>query len=107
EQLLQREITPSVVQELFPNIDGCGLRICSIAEGVRNLYISKGIRGGLWDYCSGEVILREAGGFISDLEGNEIDYRTPDGLLSHGALVTNDKALHDKVVQIQRELAHN
>ncbi len=107
EQLLERAITPSVVQEFFPIVDSCGLRICSIAEGTHNLYLSKGIRGGLWDYCSGEVILREAGGIISDLEGNDIDYRTTDGLLSHGSLVTNDKALQEKVLQILRELAHN
>ena len=50
------------------------MKLCKIAEGVCNLYLSTGIRGGLWDFCSGEVIVSEAGGFVSDLNGNPMDY---------------------------------
>ncbi len=99
EKLLGYEITPQVLQQVFSTIDSCGLRICSIAEGWNNLYASKGLRGGLWDYCSGEVIIREAGGTISDLNGNPIDYRSENARINHGAIVSSDKELHDRALQ--------
>ena len=91
-------------KELFAVIDSCGLRICSIAEGRCTLYISLGIRGGIWDYCSGAVIISEAGGFITDLSGAPIDYRSESGRLTNGSIVSNDPAIHQKVIQIRAEL---
>ncbi len=99
ERVLGYEITPQVLQQVFSTIDSCGLRICSIAEGGNNLCMSSGIRAGLWDYCSGEVIIREAGGTISDLNGNAIDYRIENARINHGAIVSSDKDLHDRMVQ--------
>ncbi len=104
--------TAHIYQELFgmkisngslPNLDSCGWKICMISEGNSyNLYISSGIRGGIWDYCSGEVILCEAGGVISDLKGNPIDYRSDEGRNKEGLVICNDKALHEKVIEVNR-----
>lgn len=91
-------------KELFTVIDSCGLRICSIAEGRCSLYISAGIRGGIWDYCSGDVIISEAGGSITDLSGAPINYRSETGRLTNGSIVSNDPVIHQKVVQIKNEL---
>lgn len=103
-ELLQREITPTLLTELFSIVDSCGMRICLIAEGNRTLYVSRGIRGGLWDYCSGEVIIREAGGYISDMNGDPINYRSDTTRLDRGSIVSNNKELHAKVLRIQQKL---
>ncbi|MBS0603869.1 MAG: 3'(2'),5'-bisphosphate nucleotidase CysQ [Verrucomicrobia bacterium] len=104
QELFQREITPEVVQEMFFAIGSCGMRICSIVERRRNLYVSTAARGGLWDYCSSDVIIREAGGFISDMNGNPIDYCDESSRLKHGTVVSNDRVLFEKVLEIKRNL---
>lgn len=103
QQLLGSEIVP----EKFPAIESSGARICAIAEGKHTLYISLGIRGGLWDYCSSEVILHEAGGYVTDLNGKPIDYRSEEARLKFGTIVSNDKEIHHRVIEIQRELTRS
>lgn len=102
KELFGKPLTAEFIHETFVAYGSCGWRICSIAEGTRNLYISIGRRGGLWDYCSGEVIFREAGGFISDLNGNPINYRSESGKLNFGSIVTSDKELYERVLLIHR-----
>jgi len=84
----------------FTALDSCGWKICSIAEGNYDLYISMGVRGGAWDYCSSDIILREAGGFISDLKGQPIDYCK--NRLEQGAIVCGHKELYEQVLQVTR-----
>ena len=87
-------------ETLFTQIGSAGLRICRIAQGERNLYITAGVRGAIWDFCSSEVILREAGGFVSDLFGNPIDYRSDNAKLKNGAIVCGSEELYQKVLRI-------
>lgn len=107
EELLQQPLTPALIEELFPVVGSCGLRICLVAEGIRSVYISTGIRGGLWDYCSSDVIIKEAGGLLTDLDGNAIDYRDSDARLQNGSIVTHNPTLHEKIIRIHRALVEN
>lgn len=51
-----------------------GLKIASIAEGKAELYLNFSGRCHLWDLCAPEIILREAGGNISDKNGSPLSY---------------------------------
>lgn len=96
EGLLGKDVMP----EEFPKVGSCGLRICRVVDGTYNLYVSSGVRGWIWDFCSAEIVMREAGGFISDLKGNPLDFRSDNMKLKQGAVVTSDKAIYEKVIKL-------
>lgn len=98
-RLFGKELNDEDQQKLFQYVGSMGLKICTIAMGNGNLYITTGAKGGLWDTCSGEVIIKEAGGNITDRYGKPINYRG-DGKLSNGVIVSGNKEIHDKVVKI-------
>jgi myo-inositol-1(or 4)-monophosphatase len=40
----------------------------------------------VWDVAGGLVLVREAGGVMTNVDGGELDPYTPDGLASNGPL---------------------
>ncbi len=98
--LFGQEITPEIVERHFQKYDSCGMKFCAVAEGFANVFLSSGLKGGLWDFCSGQVIILESGGQISDFEGNPIDYRNPDARLEKGVVICNNIELYRRVLQI-------
>ncbi len=98
----------TVANEIFDKLSGskatsvkyvgsAGLRLCAIAEGSYNIYLASAKRAGLWDFLSGEVILREAGGFISDWNGDPIDYRRKDGKLPKGVIACGSQEIYNSI----------
>lgn len=78
------------------------------ARGVRRLgsaaidlcYVARGVFDGFWevylhpwDICAGKLILEEAGGLVTDFEGNSID------IYNHHLLATNGH-IHNKMMDI-------
>jgi 3'(2'), 5'-bisphosphate nucleotidase len=55
-------------------VGSAGIKICRIAQGKGDVYINSSNKTSEWDTCAAEIILREAGGTISDLDGNELRY---------------------------------
>ena len=49
------------------------LKFCVVAAGEYDLYVTEP-RASEWDIAAGHVILKNAGGIITDFEGNEITY---------------------------------
>ncbi|HSX38802.1 MAG TPA: 3'(2'),5'-bisphosphate nucleotidase CysQ [Chlamydiales bacterium] len=95
-RLLKMPITQKMLRKDFKIVGSCGLRLCLIAEGTRNIYASSGESGRIWDFASGSVILKEAGGFISDLEGNALDFLSSDFKLKSGVLSCGPKDLFER-----------
>ncbi|MDX9856093.1 MAG: 3'(2'),5'-bisphosphate nucleotidase CysQ [Candidatus Moranbacteria bacterium] len=56
------------------SMGSAGLKICRIAKGDAELYINSSDKSGEWDTCAGNIILTEAGGMSSDMEGNDLIY---------------------------------
>ena len=51
---------------------GCAsLSLCLVASGCADAYVEEGIK--CWDIAAGVLILREAGGWVSDFNGNRGD----------------------------------
>ena len=74
-----------------------GLKIGLIARRFCDLYIHLSPRTKHWDTCAPEIILREAGGRMTDLFGEKIIYNSPDVHNYNGVLATNGIA-HDAAV---------
>jgi myo-inositol-1(or 4)-monophosphatase len=60
-------------------------------DGFWELYLAP------WDVAAGALIVREAGGVVSDLEGG-------DAIVRHGAFVAGNPAIHTWLLEVLREL---
>lgn len=100
--LLGVTLTPKMLRKDFKCVGSCGLRLCMIAEGARDIYASNGDSGSIWDYASGSVILKEAGGFISDLYGNPLDFLSKDCKFKSGTLSCGSKEVYQKAVEVNK-----
>ena len=69
-----------------------GLKVGLIVERVCDLYIHLSPRTKHWDTCAPEIILREAGGEMTDLFGARFVYNTPQVQNFNGVLATNGVA---------------
>jgi 3'(2'), 5'-bisphosphate nucleotidase len=78
------------------NIGSVGVKLCMIAAGMRDLYVNPATRTKAWDTCAPEAILVQAGGRLSDLFGDPIDYTKE--LAHHRGLVASNGRVHDEVI---------
>lgn len=72
---------------------GMSLRICRIAEGKSDFTIEPNVRASKWDSCAGQVILGEAGGKITDLNGNPLNYFQKEWTWQTNVVTTNGAIL--------------
>lgn len=80
-----------------------GIKCALIAEGRRDLYVHPVPYLKEWDTCAPEVILREAGGEVTDCLGNRLRYNKEDTRQPHGILATAP-GVHGQVLRTVRPL---
>ena len=90
------------VQDVRPS-GSVGLKCALIAEGERDLYVHPVPYLKEWDTCAPEVILREAGGDVTDCLGGRLEYNKADPRQPHGILATAP-GVHDGVLEAVRPL---
>ncbi len=78
------------------NVGSVGVKLCLIAMGVRDLYVNPTAKTKSWDTCAPEAILAGAGGRLSDLFGDPIEYTAE--LAHRRGLVASNGHLHAEVV---------
>lgn len=76
----------------------------AVADGRAEVYIrhSRGedYRERAWDHAAGALIVQQAGGKVTDLNGNPLDFSTGERMLNNtGILATNSAAVHDAVLE--------
>lgn len=77
-----------------PSVQNAALAICRIAEGSsNNVYFSK--EGELEDFLSVDILLKEAGGSITDWQGRPINYRHRG---FEGIIACSNRRLHQKIL---------
>ena len=80
-----------------------GLKIGLIARQICDLYIHFSPHTKHWDTCAPEIIIKEAGGNLTDIFGGQIVYNTEKVGNYNGVLASNGVA-HAKVVDSLRPL---
>jgi 3'(2'), 5'-bisphosphate nucleotidase len=80
-----------------------GLKIGALCEGLAHLYIHPGNRTFVWDTCGPEAILREAGGRLTDLSNNCLQYGGREIRNPHG-LVASNGVVHDRAVRVTQSV---
>ena len=68
---------------------GSSLKFCRLAEGGADLYLRYGPTSE-WDTAAGQCVLEEAGGSVTDLEGNTLRYNQREGLLNPDFVASAD-----------------
>jgi len=74
-----------------------GVKVALIARGEADLYVHPSPHTRLWDVCAAEVLLREAGGTMTDMYGDRIRYDLPEIHLRKGVAASNGAA-HEKIL---------
>lgn len=58
----------------------------------------------IWDHAAGSLIVEEAGGKVSDIDGNKLDFRTGKTLARNRGILATNGAVHDRVLKTIAEL---
>lgn len=75
-----------------------GIKVGLLVEKECDLYIHLSPRTKQWDTCAPQVILMEAGGQISDLFGDPLNYNVPD-VQNRNGLVASNGVAHDQIIE--------
>jgi len=83
-------------------------KYAAVARGDASIYLRlptrKGYQEKIWDHAAGAMVIREAGGRVSDVRGAELDFSIGRTLRDNlGVIVTNGR-LHDRVVAAVRSV---
>ena len=87
-------IRPKRVLEMY----SAGVKMACVARGEGELYVNTYSRFHDWDICAGHLIVTEAGGNVTTLRGEAIQYCQPSHSQLGGLLATNGY-VHDAAVE--------
>lgn len=83
-------------------------KYASIARGAGDVYLrlptSKTYVEKIWDHAAGDLIVREAGGMVSDVQGNRLDFSVGRTLAKNKGVVAAPAASHPQVVEAVRSV---
>ena len=89
---------------------GSGLKICGVAEGKYDVVITEAHSYNEWDLCAPSLILEEAGGIITTLDGKQITYnrgynhRYNPGVMDYDQMIIiSNGEQHEEILRLLRE----
>lgn len=94
------ELEKKIAEKLkIKNIKACGssLKACLIAEGRGHVNFNAAPFTWEWDVCAADLIVHEAGGKFSDINGDKIFYNKKNPRNKQGYIASN-KAVHKEIV---------
>lgn len=75
-----------------------------VARGQADLYLRLPTRAGyverVWDHAAGLLVIQEAGGKVTDINGSALDFRYGRGLEKNRGVVASNGLLHDRVLEV-------
>jgi len=78
-------------------------KYASIARGAGDVYLrlptSKTYVEKIWDHAAGDLIVREAGGMVTDVQGNRLDFSVGRTLAKNKGVVAAPRDKHPQVVE--------
>lgn len=75
-----------------------GLKVGLVCEGSAHLYVHTSGHTSQWDACAPDIIIREAGGRMTDLLGTPLRYNSSEVRNLHGVIASNG-TIHDQVTR--------
>ena len=81
---------------------GSSLKVTDISSGSAELYFTITNKIKQWDTCASYCLIKEAGGLMTDMFGNDLIYNTEKLNHENGILVSNG-LIHEKIIKIYNE----
>ncbi len=79
-----------------------------VARGEADIYLRlptrKGYRERIWDHAGGVIVVEEAGGRVSDVDGRPLDFTCGFTLEGNRGVVVTNANLHDQVLSVVQEV---
>lgn len=92
---LEKYVSPLISKIGYPYSVGSAVSSQAlVARGILDGYVNQ---AWIWDFAAGTVIVREAGGRVSDFEGNE-----PDWTKERLNIVASNGLIHDQILEALR-----
>ena len=75
-------------------------KFCMIADGTADLYVKpmNKSRSFAWDFLPGILLVQEAGGTVSDLRGNKIEFNNDKCIVSTPGLIASNSIIHNDII---------
>jgi len=93
-----RYLQPKRVTETY----SAGVKLARVARGEAELYVIGYGSFHDWDLCAGHILVTEAGGSVTDIRGNPLEYGL-DGHLQNRGLVATNGVLHTDALRRMSE----
>jgi 3'(2'), 5'-bisphosphate nucleotidase len=78
-----------------------------VARGDASLYLRIPAQNfyveAIWDHAAGSIIVEEAGGRVTDLQGKVLDFSTGRKLAKNRGIIATNGQFHDQVLEAVRE----
>ena len=85
---------------LMPRIGSLALRLARVADGELDAAFAGGASHD-WDLAAADLLVHEAGGTLTEMDGRHLVYTRPDPV--HGALIAAGRARHASLLSLLRE----
>lgn len=83
-------------------------KYASIARGAGDIYlrlpVKKTYEEKIWDHAAGDLVVREAGGEVTDVKGNRLDFGIGRTLKNNVGVVAAPKGIHPDVLKVVQEI---
>lgn len=82
-----------------------------VARGDANIYlrlpVSETYQENIWDHAAGSLIVEEAGGVVSDINGKALDFSLGRTLIANKGIVASSPSLHPQVITAIKKVKAN
>lgn len=82
-------------------------KYAAVARGDASIYLrlptKKGYEEKIWDHAAGAMVIREAGGRVTDVYGRDLDFSIGRTLRDNTGVVATNGKLHDQVIAAVKE----
>jgi len=82
----------------FQQKGSAGLKMCDIANGNAQMYVSMSSKAGEWDSAPGALIVEEAGGIVTDMNGDRLTFAKHEPCNPNGFVASNGTQ-HDALIE--------
>lgn len=81
-------------------------KYAAVARGDASIYLrlptSEAYREKIWDHAAGSIVVEEAGGRVTDVHGNALDFSRGRTLEANQGIIATCGPIHDRVVEVVR-----
>ncbi len=88
--------------EIVPPINSVGIKVGLIVRQIGDIYINHHPVS-YWDTCAPQIILEEAGGKFTKLNGDELEYKLISPFVGEGLTLASNDQQHEKLTKILNE----